>query len=48
MKKTAIRARAAYAFDPSQCDVGEEIRRLTDGLGHAVINTIPFKVAAGN
>ena len=43
-RKTAIREGAAYAFDPSQCDVGEEIRRLTDGLGaDAVINTIPFK-----
>ena len=43
-RETALREGAAYALDPTQCDVGEAVKRLTDGLGaDAVINTIPFK-----
>lgn len=43
-RETALREGAAYAFDPTQCDVGEAVKKLTDGLGaDAVINTIPFK-----
>lgn len=43
-RRMALQEGAAYAFDPMQCDVNEELRKLTDGLGaDAVINTIPFQ-----
>lgn len=43
-RRMALQEGAAYAFDPVQCDVNEELRKLTDGLGaDAVINTIPFQ-----
>lgn len=43
-RETALREGAVYALDPTQCDVGEAVKKLTDGLGaDAVINTIPFK-----
>ncbi|MCR0205367.1 zinc-binding dehydrogenase [[Clostridium] innocuum] len=43
-RRMALQEGAAYAFDPMKCDVNEELRKLTDGLGaDAVINTIPFQ-----
>ncbi|EFP61234.1 sorbitol dehydrogenase [Erysipelotrichaceae bacterium AF15-26LB] len=43
-RRMALQEGAAYAFNPMQCDVNEELRKLTDGLGaDAVINTIPFQ-----
>lgn len=39
---------AAMVFDPSSCDIVEEIKRATNGLGaDAVINTIPFQEVWG-